>query len=59
MVGSNDVLEFLDMMFTSEFKYGLASSLYKPLPFTFVLFKTMVRVFMSNKTCVGKKLLRI
>jgi hypothetical protein len=31
MVGSNDVLQFLNMMFTSKFKYGLASNLYKPL----------------------------
>jgi len=44
MVGSDDVLRFPDMMFTSKFKYGPASSLYKPLPFTFVPFQTMVCV---------------
>lgn len=46
MVGSNDVLRFPNMMFTSKFKYGFASSLYKPLPFTSMYFKTMVHVLM-------------
>ncbi len=59
VVGSNDVLGFIDMMFTSEFKYGFASILYKPLPFTFVPFKKMVHVFMYlRKHVLGKNYLK-
>jgi hypothetical protein len=58
MVGLDDVLGFPYMMFTLEFKCGFTSSLYKPLPFTFVPFKKMVYVFMFlTKHVLGRNYL--